>query len=284
MTVAIEPQDAAAMTNTGSTACACRFQIALERVQNMCAERSNWVETMSRANPEFRLGLFAHDDQIVDFYLRANSLLPEGGKVVELGAGRGKNIMDMPNELIRNLMTFASRKARVIAVDVDDAVLENTFADDRIIWQLGKEIGVASATVDLVASHWVLEHVADVEEFAGEVYRILRPGGWFAARTVNADSYVGWNRFVPTGAVRDFLLQRVAGLEPGRDNFPVQFKLNRPRAVRRVFDAKRFDTYVFRRRSTQHYATSGGAYYFFRLLNGMPLISHTDLIIFAQKH
>jgi SAM-dependent methyltransferase len=249
----------------------------------MCAERSNWVETMSRANPEFRLGLFAHDDQIVDFYLRANSLLPEGGTVVELGAGRGKNIMDMPNELIRNLMTFAARKARVIAVDVDDAVLENTFADESIVWELGTAIGVVSATADLVSSHWVLEHVADVQEFASEVHRILRPGGWFAARTVNADSYVGWNRFVPDGAIRNFLLRRVAGHEPARDKFPVQFKVNRPAAVRRVFDDSRFDTYVFRRRSTQHYATSGGAYHLFRLLNRIPAISYTDLIIFAQK-
>jgi SAM-dependent methyltransferase len=253
------------------------------RVGHMCTERSNWVETMSRANPEFRLGLFAYDDQIVDFYLRANSLLPEGGTVVELGAGRGRNIMDMPNDLIRKLMTFAARKARVIAVDIDDAVLENTFADESIVWELGKEIGVATASADLVSSHWVLEHVADVEEFADEVYRILRPRGWFAARTVNADSYVGWNRFVPTGAIRDFLLRRVAGQEPTQDKFPVQFKVNRPSVARRVFDERRFDTYVFRRRSTQNYATTGGAYYLFRLLNRIPVISYTDLIVFAQK-
>jgi SAM-dependent methyltransferase len=238
---------------------------------------------MSRANPEFRLGLFAHDDQIIDFYLRANSLLPDGGTVVEMGAGRGKNIMDMPNDLIRDLMTFASRKARVIAVDIDDAVLGNTFADDRVVWELGNEIAVAEATADLMSSHWVLEHVANVEEFADEVYRILRPGGWFAARTVNADSYVGWNRFVPTGAIRDFLLRRVAGQQPTRDKFRVQFKLNRPAAIRRAFDEGRFDTYVFRRRSTQHYATTGGAYFLFRLLNRMPIISYTDLLIFAQK-
>lgn len=238
---------------------------------------------MSRANPEFRLGLFAHDDQIVDFYLRANSLLPDGGTVVELGAGRGRNIMDMPNELIRDLMMFAARKAKVIAVDVDDAVLENTFTDERIIWELGNEIGVTAGTVDLVSSHWVLEHVANVEEFADEVYRILRPGGWFAARTVNADSYVGWNRFVPTGAIRDVLLRHVAGQEPAEDKFPVQFKLNRPGVVRRVFDDSRFDTHVFRRRSTQLYATTGGAYRLFRLLNRMPIISYTDMLIFAQK-
>jgi len=249
----------------------------------MSTEESKWIETMSRANPEFRLGRFAHDDQTVDFYLRANSLLPEEGTVIELGAGRGRNIIDMPNALVRSMMTFAVRKARVIAVDVDDAVLENTFADVCVVWELGKEIPVPGGTADLVCSHWVLEHVADSDEFANEVHRLLRPGGWFAARTVNSDSYVGWNRFVPTGAVRDFMLRRVAGQEPGRDKFPVQFKLNRPGAVKRAFDEKRFDTYVFRRRSTQNYATTGGAYYLFRLLNRLPFISYTDLIIFAQK-
>lgn len=249
----------------------------------MDSEQSIWIDTMSRANPEFRLGLFAHDDQIVDFYLRANSLLPDGGTVVELGAGRGRNIMDTPNDLIRDLMTFAARKAKVIAVDIDEAVLENTFVDERIVWELGKEIAMPAGTADLVSSHWVLEHVANVAEFADEVHRILRPGGWFAARTVNADSYVGWNRFVPNGGVRDILLRHVAGQEPTRDKFPVQFKLNRPSVVRSVFDESRFDTYAFRRRSTQHYATTGGAYRLFRMLNRLPAISYTDLLVFAQK-
>jgi SAM-dependent methyltransferase len=208
----------------------------------MDSEQSSWADTMSRANPEFKLGMFAHDDQIVDFYLRANSLLPTGGTVVELGAGRGKNIMDMSNALIRDLMTFGARDAKVIAVDIDEVVLTNAFADGCIVWEPGNQIGIAANTADLVCSHWVLEHVADVEEFADEVYRILRPGGWFAARTVNADSYIGWNRFVRTGPLRNFLLRRVAGQEPACDKFPVQFKLNRPGAVKRVFDENRFET------------------------------------------
>lgn len=247
------------------------------------AERSRWVDTMSRANPEFRLGLFAHDDQIVDFYLRANSLLPEGGMVVDIGAGRGKNILDMPNDLIRDLMTFASRDAKVIAVDIDDVVLTNTFADECIVWKPGSQIGLAGDTADLVCSHWVLEHVENSAAFADEVHRILRPGGWFAARTVNADSYIGWNRFVRSGPLRDFLLRRVAGQEPTRDKFPVQYKLNRPSVLKHVFDENRFETYVFRRRSTQHYATTGGAYHLFRMLNRLPFVSFTDLIVFARK-
>lgn len=249
----------------------------------MYPEQSRWADAMSRANPEFRLGMFAHDDQIVDFYLRANSLLPAGGTVVELGAGRGKNIMDMPNDLIRHLMTFSARDARVIAVDIDDVVLTNSFASECIVWEKGNEISLAANAADLVCSHWVLEHVTNVSEFADEVHRILRPGGWFAARTVNADSYIGWNRFFRTGPLRNFLLRKVAGQEPTCDKFPVQFKLNRPGAVKQVFDKKRFETHVFRRRSTQHYATTGGAYRLFRTLNKTPVISFTDLVVFARK-
>jgi len=249
----------------------------------MNSKKSQWVETMSRANPEFRLGLFAHDDQVVDFYLRANSLLPDHGTVIDLGAGRGRNILDMPNEIIRSLMTFAASSAKVIAVDIDEVVLTNTFADECIVWEPGNQIAVAPETADLVCSHWVLEHVADADDFADEIHRVLRPGGWFAARTVNADSYIGWNRFVQKGRFRDFLLRRVAGQEPTSDKFPVQFKLNRPRVVRRAFDGSRFETYVFRRRSTQHYATTGGAYRLFRILNRTPFISSTDLLIFARK-
>ena len=39
---------------------------------------------------------------------------------------------------------------------------------------------------DGIASRWVLEHIADPTSFLREVGRLLRPGGWFVALTVNA--------------------------------------------------------------------------------------------------
>lgn len=232
---------------------------------------------------ENAVGAFVHDEQLIDFYLRANSLLPEGGTVVDLGVGSGSRAGGVGNDLIRNLVTFRYRNPTVIGVDVDDAVLGNSFVDERIVWKPGTQIDVDSGSVDLVSTHWVLEHVEDPDEFAREVFRMLRPGGWFAARTVSADSYVGWNRFVKPGPLRDFLMRRLGQQGVNAEKFPVQYKLNRAKAIRRVFDSDRFDTYVFKRRSAQRYGETGLPYRVFRLLNRAPVISYTDLLVFARK-
>jgi SAM-dependent methyltransferase len=232
---------------------------------------------------EHHVGSFVHDEQLIDFYLRANSLLPDGGTVVDLGVGSGSRAGGVGNDLIRNLITFRFRNPTVIGVDVDEAVLGNSFVDRQIVWTPGTQIDVDAESVDLVSTHWVLEHVEDPEEFTGEVYRMLRPGGWFATRTVNADSYVGWNRFVKPGPFRDFLMRTLGQQGAGAEKFPVQYKLNRKKAIRRVFDSDRFETYVFKRRSAQRYGETGLPYLVFRLLNKTPIISYTDLLVFARK-
>jgi SAM-dependent methyltransferase len=46
------------------------------------------------------------------------------------------------------------------------------------------------ASFDVIASCWVLEHIKDPNRFLGEVWRLLRPGGFFVAVSINALHYV----------------------------------------------------------------------------------------------
>jgi SAM-dependent methyltransferase len=88
---------------------------------------------------------------------------------------------------------------------------------------------------DGIASRWVLEHVARPERFLGEVHRLLRPGGWFVALTVNAGHYVCWlSRLVELlpHAAKQRLVRRLYG-RPAHDTFPTHYRLNTPAAVRR---------------------------------------------------
>lgn len=88
---------------------------------------------------------------------------------------------------------------------------------------------------DGIASRWVLEHVARPRQFLAEVHRLLRPGGWFIALTVDARHYVSWlsrlAELLP-GAAKQRLAQRLYG-RPLHDTFPTCYRLNTPSVVRR---------------------------------------------------
>lgn len=88
---------------------------------------------------------------------------------------------------------------------------------------------------DFITASWVLEHVQWPEVFLAEAARLLRPGGWLVALTVNAAHYVTWLTrlfgLLPHAATQG-LVRRLYG-RPAHDTFPTWFRLNTPAAVRR---------------------------------------------------
>jgi 2-polyprenyl-3-methyl-5-hydroxy-6-metoxy-1,4-benzoquinol methylase len=88
---------------------------------------------------------------------------------------------------------------------------------------------------DLVACRWVLEHVASAAAFLGEVRRLLRPGGWLVALTVNAAHYVSVVSRL-AGVLPHDLKQRLALRlyhRPSHDTFPTFYRLNTAARLRR---------------------------------------------------
>jgi SAM-dependent methyltransferase len=91
------------------------------------------------------------------------------------------------------------------------------------------------ASFDLVASRWVLEHVADPVRFLAEVRRLLRPGGRFVSLTVNAGHYVAlFSRLAQLlpHTLKQRLTRRLYG-RPDHDTFPACYRLNAPAQLRR---------------------------------------------------
>src|SRR5215213_4558977 len=72
-------------------------------------------------------------------------------------------------------------------------------------------------------------------DLAAEVLRVLKPGGWFAARTPNKWGMIGLGaRAVPNRLHTRFLHR----LQPGRqaeDVFPVEYHMNTRRRLRALF-------------------------------------------------
>ncbi len=88
---------------------------------------------------------------------------------------------------------------------------------------------------DLIATHMVVEHVADPSAFLREVARVLRPGGYFVALTISSLHYVTWIRRL-LGLVPHAWTQRLVYRLYGRredDTFPTYYRMNRPGRIDR---------------------------------------------------
>jgi SAM-dependent methyltransferase len=72
------------------------------------------------------------------------------------------------------------REARLIGVDIDAAALDrNDSLDVRVVADLERDdlAAIPDASVDLVLSHWLFEHLRRVDVALAAIARILRPGG-----------------------------------------------------------------------------------------------------------
>lgn len=200
---------------------------------------------LSHFYPEVGAGGFSRVDGTVSFYTRVNALLDPSFTVLDLGAGRGAQLVSDPDSYRTKLATIKGKVAKVIGIDVDDAVLSNPCLDEAHVIRIGEPYPFADNSFDLILSDWVLEHVANPEEFAAEIGRVLKPGGWFCARTPNRWGMVGLaTNLVPNKAHSDLL----AKLQPGRterDVFPTTYKLNTKGRLVRAFPPDRWNNYSY---------------------------------------
>jgi len=194
-------------------------------------------ETLARLYPEAAVGGYTQLDGQVEFYTRVNALVGPDSQVLDFGAGRGHWAVDPMPEISRRLRMLRGRVARVVGTDVDEAVLTNPALDEARVVAPGERLPYDDGTFDLVIADHVLEHI-DAEHAPGvaaELMRLLKPGGWLAARTPNKWGMIG----VGARAVPNSLHVRVLDrLQPGRkaeDVFPVRYSMNTRKDLRRLF-------------------------------------------------
>jgi SAM-dependent methyltransferase len=235
--------------------------------------------------PEVGAGGFSRWDADLQFYCRVNALLRPGMVVVDIGAGRGQASDDIQAPFRRDLVTLKGKAKEVIGVDVDEAVRVNPGLDRAIVYD-GTRIPLPDDSVDLVVSDWTLEHIPDAELFASEVNRILKPGGWFCARTPHLYSLLVVAASLIPNKMHVAALKAIQPDRKVEDVFPTRYKLNTKSAIRRLFPSDRWAncTYTHSANPPYHFNNTlihlgMQAYQYLK----RPLLGGEVLLVFLQK-
>lgn len=141
------------------------------------------------------------------------------GTVLDLGAGAG----------IVPQMNFRGRAAQVCGVDPDPRVTTNQFLDEGRVG-VGEQIPYADNQFDLVFADNVFEHLAEPVSVFHEVYRVLKPGGYFLAKTPNR-----WHYVPLIASATPHWFHEWVNARRGRahaDSFPTLYRANSPRVIR----------------------------------------------------
>ena len=235
--------------------------------------------------PEIGAGGFTSRDGTVEFLSRVHALLQPHMQVLEFGAGRGAGLQDDAVSFRRRLRNLRGKVARVVACDVDEAVLTHPGADETVVIQPDAPLPFADAAFDLVVSDFVFEHIQDPALVSAELARVLKPGGWLCARTPNRYGPVSLVTRLIDNSRHSRVLRWAQPERKEIDVFPTAFRLNSLRALRRWLPTERFEHYTY------HYEPEPGYYFNSRLMLRLllflgwllPPVMKTNLFVFLRK-
>lgn len=240
---------------------------------------------LRRLYREIGAGGFSHVDGTVEFYQRINALISPEMIVLDIGAGRGEQLMRDDAPYRTGLCRLQGKVKRLVAADVDQAVLSNPLVDEAHVIDPDRPLPFSDSTFDLVYSDWVLEHVADPTHFVGEVERVLKPGGWFCARTPNRWGMTGIAVNLIPNRMHVGFLKYLQQDRLAIDVFPTFYRMNTMGKLHRLFSYDRWDNFSYRSNSEPPYVQR--SLFLMRLIRYFWRISppffHTNMYVFVRR-
>jgi SAM-dependent methyltransferase len=234
--------------------------------------------------PEFKFGGFTRVDGTVAYYARVHALLRAGDMVLDLGCGRGAQAND-PSNFRRRLRDLRGEGRKVIGIDVDRNAETNPLLDEFRLIEDVRRWPLDDASIDLVHSDNVLEHVEDPAGFFSEAFRVLKPGGYLTLRTPNAWGYASLAARLVPNRFHAKIVTRVQHATNERDLFPTVYRCNTARKLRRALKRQGFDAVVYAIESEPSYLNFSRVIY--RVASAvhtiLPPMFRSKLFAFARK-
>lgn len=159
--------------------------------------------------------------------------LPGQATIADIGGGRRCHYADRRS---------ARSTARIVAVDIsEDELAFNRDVEEKIVADVTKALPFSEASVDLITSRALLEHVPDSESFLRNCATSLRPGGHLLTLFSSkfAPSAVA-NQILPN-RVSAFLLRALIPDSQGRLGFRAYYDRTYYSKVRTMLDSQGFD-------------------------------------------
>jgi SAM-dependent methyltransferase len=138
---------------------------------------------------------------------------------------------------------YVGRARRLIGADLVD--FDGTPPGVELLKSDLARIDLPDASVDLVFSRSVMEHLNDPAAVYAEMYRLLKPGGWFILLTPSFWDYASLASFAIPNRLHPYIVRRVEGRAED-DVFPTYYRSNTKRAVRRLAAQTGFELESFR--------------------------------------
>jgi SAM-dependent methyltransferase len=144
-------------------------------------------------------------------------------RCLDYGAGRGH----------LEHLDFRGRASDIAGIDPDSCVLENPFLNEaRVLDLTTNRIEYPDSSFDLIYSDNVLEHLENPDETFAEMFRVLKPGGRFLAKTPNACHYMPLiARFAPQWFHGFY--NRLRGRDE-IDTFPTRYRANSRKRIEQL--------------------------------------------------
>ena len=226
------------------------------------------------------LPAYSPNDGTIEFYNRINSLINENSIVVDFGAGRGSWMNDKCDYRLKS-RTLKNKVGKLIGVDIDERVLQNKSTDENFV--IKEKIPLEDNSVDLVICDWVLEHITEPLKFYVEINRILKPNGYFVARTPNFYAYYALIANIVPNKFHNFAIRYVQKERERNDTFPTYYRLNTKRKISKIF--KNFENFSYLMiPDPAYYFNNKILFLFFKLIHKFAPKHFTSMLfVFLKK-
>lgn len=215
------------------------------------------------------------DDSLVILCNKLDSILSAKSdktiKVLDAGCGHGNYLID----------EYRTQIDWAVGVDLKPEFTRRNICLDEIISADLANLPLDDNFFDICTCLWVLEHLQEPAVVLKEIYRVLKPGGWFLFVTPNTKSLLIILRRLFRGSLGNLILENLYGRSE-QEVFPTLYRANEVKTLQYLLQESGFTKIALKPNYDPSYTSFGELT--FRLSNFMDKLLSSLGSQLTQSH